>query len=99
MIVLAINAAVFVFQVIGGLVSGSLALRFEESPPAGLGRVRAKTGTLTGVTSLAGLATARDGTVMVFVLIADRVRKVDTLDARDALDAAAGALGACRCAA
>jgi hypothetical protein len=32
------------------------------------------------------------------VLIADKVRLADTLDARDALDDAAAALGACRCA-
>ncbi len=77
--------------------TGSLATRMDEGPPAGLGRVRAKTGTLSGVTSLAGLATGLDGTVMVFVLMADRVRLPKGLDARTVLDSAAAALGACRC--
>ncbi len=77
--------------------TGSLALRFEDAPAQGRGRVRAKTGTLTGVSSLAGVATDLDGRPMLFVLMADRVAVEDTLDARDALDAAAAALGACRC--
>jgi serine-type D-Ala-D-Ala carboxypeptidase/endopeptidase (penicillin-binding protein 4) len=77
--------------------TGSLSLRFDEAPDAGVGRVRAKTGTLTGVSSLAGIATDRTGTPLVFVLAADRVRLADTLDARQALDNLAGALGACRC--
>ncbi|WP_122816167.1 D-alanyl-D-alanine carboxypeptidase/D-alanyl-D-alanine endopeptidase [Nocardioides pantholopis] len=77
--------------------TGSLSERFDEAAPAGRGRVRAKTGTLTGVSSLAGIATGVDGTPMLFVLMADRVATDDTLGARDALDGAAAALGACRC--
>lgn len=77
--------------------TGSLAVRFEEGEPAGRGRVRAKTGTLTGVSSLAGFAVDLDGNPLVFVLMADRVKREDTLDAREALDNAAAALGACRC--
>jgi serine-type D-Ala-D-Ala carboxypeptidase/endopeptidase (penicillin-binding protein 4) len=77
--------------------TGSLATRFDEAPVAGVGRVRAKTGTLTGVSALAGTATDLSGTPLVFVLAADRVRVADTLDARQALDNLAGALGACRC--
>lgn len=77
--------------------TGSLETRMDEGPPAGLGRVRAKTGTLSEVTSLAGLATGLDGTVMVFVLMADRVRLPKSIDARTTLDSAAAALGACRC--
>jgi serine-type D-Ala-D-Ala carboxypeptidase/endopeptidase (penicillin-binding protein 4) len=77
--------------------TGSLESRFEDGPPQGRGRVRAKTGTLTGVSSLAGIATDLDGNPMAFVLMADRVALADTLDARDALDAAAAALGACHC--
>ena len=38
---------------VGGF-TGSLAVRFDDAVPAGVGRVRAKTGTLTGVRSLAG---------------------------------------------
>lgn len=77
--------------------SGSLELRFAEAGHQGLGRVRAKTGTLTGVSALAGIATDRDGTPMVFVLLADRVALEDTLAARDALDELAADLAACRC--
>ncbi|MFA6298619.1 MAG: D-alanyl-D-alanine carboxypeptidase/D-alanyl-D-alanine-endopeptidase [Nocardioides sp.] len=77
--------------------TGSLALRFEDAPAEGRGRVRAKTGTLTGVSSLAGVVTDLDGNPMLFVLMSDRVALVDTLDARDALDSAAAALGACHC--
>lgn len=77
--------------------TGSLAFRFEDGDPRGRGRVRAKTGTLTGVSGLAGLAQDLDGEILVFVLIADKVKLGDTLDAREALDDAAAALGACHC--
>lgn len=77
--------------------NGSLGYRFEDADPAGRGRVAAKTGTLTGVSGLAGIATDLDGTPMLFVVAADKVRKADTQDARDALDSLAAALGACHC--
>ena len=77
--------------------SGSLETRFEDAAPQGRGRVRAKTGTLTGVSALAGVATDLDGNPMVFVLMADRVALADTLDAREALDTLAAGLGACHC--
>ena len=77
--------------------TGSLAYRFAKGPAAGRGRVRAKTGTLTGVHGLAGVATDLDGNVLTFVLIADKVKLEDTLDARDTLDKLASALGACHC--
>jgi D-alanyl-D-alanine carboxypeptidase/D-alanyl-D-alanine-endopeptidase (penicillin-binding protein 4) len=76
--------------------NGSLADRFEDEKQ-GRGIVRAKTGTLSGVSGLAGTVTDRDGRPMVFALLADRVSLVDTLGARDALDAVASALAACRC--
>jgi D-alanyl-D-alanine carboxypeptidase/D-alanyl-D-alanine-endopeptidase (penicillin-binding protein 4) len=78
--------------------TGSLADRFDGAAPRGRGRVRAKTGTLTGVSALAGIATDADGDPLVFALVADRVKLLKTLDARDALDDAAAALGACHCA-
>ncbi len=77
--------------------TGSLADRFPDDDDAGRGVVRAKTGTLTGVSGLAGIATSRDGHPVVFALIADRVALADTLDARDQLDRVAAALAACRC--
>lgn len=79
--------------------TGSLATRFDSGAPAGRGLVRAKTGTLSGVHGLAGTVTTRDGAVLAFVALADRVRLEDTLDARALLDRAAAALAACRCAA
>ena len=79
--------------------TGSLTVRFVDAPEAGRGLVRAKTGTLTGVSSLAGTVTDQDGTTMVFALMADRVRLPNTLYARDALDDAAAALAACHCSA
>ncbi|WP_395693359.1 D-alanyl-D-alanine carboxypeptidase/D-alanyl-D-alanine-endopeptidase [Nocardioides sp.] len=76
--------------------TGSLAERFETAP-GGRGFVAAKTGTLTGVSGLAGIVTDASGTPMLFALVADRVAVVDTLDARAALDDAASALAGCRC--
>lgn len=78
--------------------TGSLSDRMDEAPPIALGRVRAKTGTLTGVTTLAGIALDRDGTPLVFVLMADRIGEDADVDAREAQDSAAAALAACDCA-
>jgi D-alanyl-D-alanine carboxypeptidase/D-alanyl-D-alanine-endopeptidase (penicillin-binding protein 4) len=75
--------------------TGSLAYRFVESAPTGLGFVRAKTGTLSGVHGLAGIATDPSGDPLAFAVVADRVRLPQTLDARDALDEAASALVGC----
>lgn len=77
--------------------TGSLTYRFDAGAPAGLGRVRAKTGTLTGVHGLAGTVTDLDENVLSFVAIADRVKVQNTLDARERLDQMAAALAACRC--
>ena len=77
--------------------TGSLSDRFDETFPEARGLVRAKTGTLTGVSSLAGVAVDQQGHQLVFVLMADRIGKPDETVAEDALDAAAGALGACLC--
>ena len=77
--------------------SGSLEYRFEDTPPAARGHVRAKTGTLRGTRSLAGIATDLDGTSVAFVLMADRVRLLKSTIAQEALDAAAAAIGGCHC--
>ena len=79
--------------------TGSLKYRFDKGDPGGLGTVRAKTGTLTGVHGLAGSATSRDGVVMLLVVVADRVKPVNSLDARQLVDRMAAALGGCACAA
>jgi serine-type D-Ala-D-Ala carboxypeptidase/endopeptidase (penicillin-binding protein 4) len=79
--------------------TGSLTYRFDTGDPAGLGMVRAKTGTLTGVHGLAGTVTTEDGAVLAFVALADRVALRQTLDARARLDEIAAALAGCACAA
>lgn len=78
--------------------TGSLTDRFDTAADVSPGRVRAKTGTLTGVTSLAGTAVGADGTPMLFVLMADRVPDGRDWWAQVAMDEAAGALAACACA-
>lgn len=77
--------------------TGSLVERFDDGSEAGRGFVRAKTGTLSEVSSLAGTVLDADGRPMVFALLADQIELIDTLAARDALDAAASALAACHC--
>ena len=63
----------------------------------GLGFVRAKTGTLTGVHGLAGVAVTANGRPVAFAVIADRVPVPRTLDARAQLDSIAALLAACSC--
>jgi D-alanyl-D-alanine carboxypeptidase/D-alanyl-D-alanine-endopeptidase (penicillin-binding protein 4) len=77
--------------------TGSLTYRFAEGPAVARGLVRAKTGTLTGVHALAGIAVGRDGEPMAFVFGADRSPPAEKVDAQEALDRAAAALAACRC--
>jgi D-alanyl-D-alanine carboxypeptidase/D-alanyl-D-alanine-endopeptidase (penicillin-binding protein 4) len=73
---------------------GTLADRFAVGPAAdGAGVVRAKTGTLTGISAEAGVVTTCDGDLLAFAFLADEV--ADTESAREALDAAAAALAAC----
>jgi len=77
--------------------TGSLADRFDQGAAAAPGRVRAKTGTLTGVTSLAGIAVDLEGSLFVFAMIADKVRPDRGGLAQISMDNAAAALGACSC--
>lgn len=74
---------------------GSLEKRFYHEPSdPGVGIVRAKTGTLSGVSSLAGVVTTRDGAVLAFALLTD---KATTGDPRPPLDELAAALAECGC--
>ena len=77
--------------------TGSLTDRFEDAFPEARGLVRAKTGTLTAVSSLAGVAVDQQGHQLVFVLVADRIRKPKETAAEIALDNAAAALSGCFC--
>ncbi len=78
--------------------TGSLQWRFEKGPAEAKGRVRAKTGTLTGVSGLAGMATDLDADRIGFVAIADGFDPTKTMEVRATLDRIAAALGACHCA-
>ncbi|WP_410593338.1 D-alanyl-D-alanine carboxypeptidase/D-alanyl-D-alanine-endopeptidase [Amycolatopsis sp. lyj-23] len=77
--------------------SGTLAdKRFDTTASqAGRGWVRAKTGTLTGVNTLAGLVLDQDGRVLVFAFMSNGS---DTEPGRDAIDALATSLRKCGCA-
>jgi D-alanyl-D-alanine carboxypeptidase/D-alanyl-D-alanine-endopeptidase (penicillin-binding protein 4) len=79
--------------------SGTLADRFRAvsgTGTAGLGVVRAKTGTLSGVDAMAGVVLTADGRMLAFALLADGVT-AGHLDAQAALDAIAAALARCGC--
>jgi D-alanyl-D-alanine carboxypeptidase/D-alanyl-D-alanine-endopeptidase (penicillin-binding protein 4) len=76
--------------------SGTLADRYLTGDArAGAGVVRAKTGTLTGVSALAGLVHDRGGRLLAFALVADRAPSTPAAEA--ALDAVAGRLARCGC--
>jgi D-alanyl-D-alanine carboxypeptidase/D-alanyl-D-alanine-endopeptidase (penicillin-binding protein 4) len=76
--------------------SGTLAGRYQgQNGGSGAGTVRAKTGTLTGVNSLAGIAVDRDGRLLAFSMVADAVS--DPPRALQALDRVAAAIANCGC--
>jgi D-alanyl-D-alanine carboxypeptidase len=77
--------------------SGTLEDRYAggSTTEAGAGSVRAKTGTLSDVTTLAGLVYDADGRVLAFAFMVNKVKSVDT--ARVALDRLASAVAACGC--
>lgn len=81
---------------VGGL-TGTLTDRFgpRSGAQAGVGTVRAKTGTLSRVSSLAGIVVTRDGRLLSFAVIADQVPATEP--GRAALDRAAVALLGCGC--
>ena len=65
---------------------------------AALGSVRAKTGNLGTVTTLAGTVSDQNGTMLVFAFMADRIPAEGMLDAAASdIDKAAAALAGCGC--
>ncbi|MGK2317431.1 D-alanyl-D-alanine carboxypeptidase/D-alanyl-D-alanine endopeptidase [Gordonia rhizosphera] len=74
--------------------TGTLADRFDPTVNPGAGWVRAKTGTLTGVSSLTGIVQTIDGRVLSFALMSGGTSPAD---ARPALDDVAGELRKCGC--
>ncbi|MFJ9718858.1 D-alanyl-D-alanine carboxypeptidase/D-alanyl-D-alanine-endopeptidase [Streptomyces sp. NPDC101213] len=75
--------------------TGTLSARYTDGAAGAAGVVRAKTGTLTGVNTLAGTVVDRDGHLLAFAVLA-----ADTTDptaAQTALDRAVTALAACGC--
>lgn len=76
-------------------LSGTLDDRFLDN--AGRGVVRAKTGSLPEVTSLAGTVVTADDRQLVFALMTDAVPEGGTYGARIILDDFVGALAECGC--
>jgi D-alanyl-D-alanine carboxypeptidase/D-alanyl-D-alanine-endopeptidase (penicillin-binding protein 4) len=72
--------------------TGTLAARYTDG---GAGVVRAKTGTLTGVNTLAGTVVDADGRLLAFAFLASGT--TDPLAAQSALDRTAAALAGCGC--
>jgi D-alanyl-D-alanine carboxypeptidase/D-alanyl-D-alanine-endopeptidase (penicillin-binding protein 4) len=76
--------------------SGTLADRYlSGAERRAAGAVRAKTGSLTGVATLAGVVHDRGGRLLAFALMADRTGATSLADA--ALDAIVTRLAACGC--
>lgn len=94
----ALHAVVDALPVAGW--SGTLAGRYTgPATKAGAGLVRAKTGTLTSVSTLAGVVHDVDGRLLAFAVMADRVgpTAADTAAAEAAIDRIAARLAGCGC--
>ena len=78
-------------------LEGTVQDRFDGggSAAAARGVSRSKTGTLTGVTTLAGVVTTADGRGVAYALLADAVPPTGTEPARDAVDRALAAIASC----
>jgi serine-type D-Ala-D-Ala carboxypeptidase/endopeptidase (penicillin-binding protein 4) len=77
--------------------TGTLANRFQDTRTrVGAGVVRAKTGTLRGVNTLAGITVDADGRLLAFAFMADHGTGT-TVAARELVDRAVSLLAACGC--
>nr|WP_031509176.1 D-alanyl-D-alanine carboxypeptidase/D-alanyl-D-alanine-endopeptidase [Streptomyces megasporus] len=76
--------------------NGTLGGRFDDTATrAGAGLVRAKTGTLTGINTLAGTVVSADGRLLAFAFMASGT--TDRQGAHEALDRLASAVANCGC--
>ncbi|MER6129774.1 D-alanyl-D-alanine carboxypeptidase/D-alanyl-D-alanine-endopeptidase [Streptomyces sp. NPDC001795] len=76
--------------------TGTLSDRYEDAAErSGVGLVRAKTGSLTGVNTLAGTVVDSDGRLLAFAFLTDG--SMNQTAARAALDRTAAALASCGC--
>jgi len=77
---------------------GTLEERYDEGPATvGAGRVRAKTGSLDNVSTLAGVIETADGRQLVFAFSADRLPSRLATAAAEVLDVAASSIARCGC--
>lgn len=76
-------------------LTGTLADRYTTSPARGL--VRAKTGSLPHVTSLAGTVLDTDGRLLAFAIVADQTPDGGQYAPRAAIDAFVSTLQSCGC--
>lgn len=76
-------------------LTGTLSQRFTSGAATGL--VRAKTGSLAGVTSLAGTVLDADGRLLLFVVMADQTGAVGQWNPRAAIDGFVDGLAGCGC--
>ena len=70
---------------------------FGSFGPAALGVVRAKTGNLTNVASLAGITDDAGGHLLAFAFMTDQIGKAQLNAAAQAIDAMATTLAGCGC--
>jgi D-alanyl-D-alanine carboxypeptidase/D-alanyl-D-alanine-endopeptidase (penicillin-binding protein 4) len=76
--------------------TGTLDTRFDtKKTRAGAGVIRAKTGSLTGVSALAGTVLDKSGRLLVFVMMGNKVGSLT--GARDSIDLIATKLAKCGC--
>jgi D-alanyl-D-alanine carboxypeptidase/D-alanyl-D-alanine-endopeptidase (penicillin-binding protein 4) len=75
--------------------TGTLSKRYADQP--GTGVVRAKTGTLTGVHTLAGTVVDTDGRLLAFAFLTSSNRPMDPTATQQTLDRLASTLASCGC--
>lgn len=79
-----------------GGFDGTLNSRFQGAG-AGRGYVQAKTGTLTGVHALAGVATLSGGRPVAFAVLANETEDINALETQAAIDNVAAVIASCAC--